>query len=122
MEGTRSSPIPADRPKICKRLFLATDDTSSSSSAPSRTPSAPPPPSSQPVPDDDNDDGGTTPTFDSLTSSMYYRYLLYRDFVDDVSHVIRDMSPDGLLRRLRFPTRTYYRMAMVTRMSNSSLS
>jgi hypothetical protein len=38
---------------------------------------------------------------------MYYRYLLYRDFVDDVSHVIRDMSPDGLLHRLGFASVTH---------------
>jgi hypothetical protein len=33
---------------------------------------------------------------------MYYRYMRYRDFIDDVSRDTRDMSPDGLLRRLRF--------------------
>jgi hypothetical protein len=35
-------------------------------------------------------------------SYMFYRYLRYPDFVDDVSHAIHDMSPDSLLRRLRF--------------------
>jgi hypothetical protein len=33
--------------------------------------------------------------------------MRYRDFVDDLSHITRDMSPDGLLRRLRFASDTH---------------
>jgi hypothetical protein len=107
MELINSSPTgdpkPA-RPTVCKSLFFTTEASSSffNSSATSRTSSPPPPPSSPPHPDEDNDDVGTTPTSEFLISSTYYRYMRYRDFVDYVSRVTRDMSPDSLMLLLRF--------------------